>query len=87
MDQGFDTSKPALFSTFIMGLASAAMIELGLVEDPLSKEKRLRKDEARKHIDLIEMLKEKTRGNLDENENKLIDSVLVDLKMQFAKAN
>lgn len=85
--ENLDTTAPALFSTFVMGLASATMIELGIVEDPSSKQKRLRKDEARKHIELLSMLQDKTRGNLDANEKQLLEQVLVDLKYQFAKAS
>jgi hypothetical protein len=78
-------SNPALFSTFVMGLASATMIELGLLEDPIEKKKRLRKDQARQHIDLLSMLQHKTRGNLDTHEKELLERVIVDLKLQFAK--
>jgi hypothetical protein len=80
------TRAPALFSTFVMGLASAALIELGIVEDPQSKQKRFRKDQARSHIDLLAMLQEKTVGNLTTEEKELIERVLVDLRLQFAKA-
>jgi len=81
------SSNPALFSTFVMGLASATMIELGLLEDPVEKKKRVRKEQARQHIDLLSMLQEKTRGNLDSHEKDLLDRVVVDLKLQFAKVS
>jgi hypothetical protein len=77
--------QPALFSTFIMGLASAALIELGVVEDPQTKQKRFRQDQARSHIDLLAMLQEKTVGNLTAEEKELLERVLVDLRLQFAK--
>lgn len=76
---------PAPFSTFIMGLASAALIEMGIVEDPMTKNKRVNRDHARQHIELLTMLQEKTRGNLTPDENVLINQVLTDLKMQFAR--
>jgi hypothetical protein len=79
--------NPALFSTFIMGLASASMIELGMLEDPIEKKKRVRKEQARQHIDLLVMLQDKTRGNLDTNEKELLERVIVDLKFQFAKVS
>ena len=81
----FSKNSPALFSTFVMGLASAAMIEMGLVEDPFEGKKRVRKDQARQNIDILIMLQKKTLGNLDANEKELLDKVLVDLKFQFAK--
>jgi len=81
----FSQNSHALFSTFVMGLASAAMVEMGLVEDPFDKQKRVRKDQARQNIDLLAMLQKKTLGNLDSNEKELLDKVLLDLRFQFAK--
>jgi hypothetical protein len=60
------------------------MIELGLLEDPFDKKKRVRKDQARQHIDLLDMLQLKTRGNLDTHERELVERVIVDLKLQYA---
>jgi len=40
---------------------------------------------AKQTIDILDMLNEKTKGNLDENENKLIQSVLYELKMRYVK--
>ncbi|NCN42467.1 DUF1844 domain-containing protein [bacterium] len=85
MSEKLDTSNPALFSSFIMGLASAAMVEMGIVDDPHDGKRRFSPEDARQHIDLLNMLQQKTRGNLDENEKQLIDRALVDLKYQFAK--
>jgi hypothetical protein len=79
------TNTPALFSTFVMGLASAAMIELGLIEDPHSKEKKKNPAAARQHIDLLVMLQEKTRGNLSSDESQLLTSVITDLRLHFVK--
>jgi hypothetical protein len=76
---------PAPFSTFVMGLASAALIEMGVVEDPSSKKKRINKESAKQHIALLGMLQEKTRGNLTDEEKKLLDQCMTDLKLQFAR--
>jgi hypothetical protein len=77
--------SPALFSSFVMGLASAALIEMGVIEDPATKQKRVERDLARQHIDILTMLQAKTRGNLSPEEKQLIEQVLTDLKLQFAK--
>jgi hypothetical protein len=79
-------SGHALFSTFVMGLASATLIELGLIEDPLTKTKRVNKEAARQHIDILAMLQDKTRGNLSSDEKDLLERALTDLRLQFAKA-
>lgn len=76
---------PALFSNFVMGLASAALVEMGQVDDPIRKERRKNLDAARQHIELLKMLQQKTKGNLNAEESRLIDSVLTDLQLQFAK--
>jgi len=76
---------PGLFSTLVMGLSSAALIELGVVVDPANNEKRVNKDSARQHIEILSMLQKKTAGNLDDNEKALLERAIVDLKMQFAK--
>ncbi len=75
----------ALFSTFVMSLASATLIELGVIEDPATKKKRVQKEIARQHIDLLSMFQEKTKGNLSPDEKDLIDHVLTDLRLQFVK--
>ena len=76
------------FSTFVLSLATTAMVQLGLVPDP-STGTPLPKDPllARQTIDTLEMLRDKTRGNLDEEEQKLIDSLLYDLRMRFVEAS
>jgi len=78
-------SNDGLFSTFLMSLASASLIEMGIVEDPISKTKKTNKESARQHLDLLSMLQDKTKGNLDENESALLTRVLTDLKIQFVK--
>jgi len=80
-----NSKLPVAFSTFIMGLTSAALIELGLIEDPQTKQKRVNRDHARSHIDLLTMLQEKTKGNLSADEKILLDQALTDLRLHFAR--
>ena len=77
----------ALFSTFVIGLASAALIEMGYLEDPVTKKKRTNPEAARQHIEILTMLQEKTKGNLEKEEKELLERALTDLRMQFVKAN
>jgi hypothetical protein len=76
------------FSTFILSLSTSALYELGLVEGPegdkLGEPNRVL---ARQTIDTLEMLREKTRGNLDESEGKLFDSLLYELRMHFVSGD
>ncbi len=75
-----------MFSNFIMGLASAVLIELGVIEDPITKKRRVQKTMAKQHIEILSMLEEKTRGNLSTDEKELLERVLRDVKLAFAKA-
>ncbi len=85
MTQNTDSTVPALFSNFVMSLASATLVELGLLPDPISQEKRKSVEHAKQNIDILEMLKVKTRGNLSADESVLIERVLTDLKLQYTK--
>ncbi|HXK23154.1 MAG TPA: DUF1844 domain-containing protein [Myxococcota bacterium] len=75
------------FSTFLLSLAASAMVQLGLAPG-LEGEKREAPDlaMARHTIDTIEMLVEKTRGNLDSDEERLLQSVLYEVRMTFVGA-
>ena len=73
------------FSTFILSMASSTLVQLGEVPDPVSKEKKPDQIMAKHSIDLLDMLKEKTRGNLDAGEQQMIDSMLFELKMKYVK--
>jgi len=72
------------FSSLVMSMATNAILKMGL--DPSSKaEKDL--TIARYNIDLLEILKEKTKNNLTEEESKLIEQCLKDLKLHFIQTN
>lgn len=66
------------FSSFIVSLATSAMTNLG--EGPNGQ---LDLDLAKQTIDLLSLLKEKTAGNLDDEEDKLIEAVLYETRMRY----
>ncbi len=76
---------PITFPGFLLSLHHSAAICLGLVPDPIQNERITRLDLARENIDLLEMLKEKTKGNLDADEQKLIENILYDLRMAYVQ--
>lgn len=78
-------SMNANFSTLIMSIASSAAMSLGLAPDPQTGKIAKDKNMAKFNIDLLIMLKEKTKNNLSEDENKLITSLVSDLQMHFVK--
>ena len=77
---------PVTFGTFVISLASSAAFALGEAPHPESGQTQLDLPLAKQTIDLLAMLQEKTRGNLDAEESKLIEAVLYDLRLRFVKA-
>ena len=73
------------FNSFIFSLSTSALIQLGKIEDPFTKKLVKNLPLAKQTIDLIGMLKEKTKGNLSPEEEKMIDYVLYDLRMNYIK--
>jgi hypothetical protein len=78
---------PLTFTSFIMSLSTSALIYLGQVPDPVSGKTITDFVGARQTIDLISLLKEKTKGNLTPDETGFIETILYDLRMLFVKAN
>ena len=74
------------FSTLVLSLATSAMVHMGVVPEteggPLEKNLVL----AHQSIDTLEMLQNKTRGNLSDDEAKLLQSVLYELRLGYVKA-
>ncbi len=73
------------FNSFIFSLSTSALIQLGKIEDPFTKTLVKNLPLAKQTIDLIGMLKEKTKGNLSPEEEKVIEYVLYDLRIQYVK--
>ena len=76
---------PADFSILIFSLATQARLAFGDVENPASGEKRADLPVAKHSIDMLEMLEEKTKGNLSDAESKLLDTVLYELRMRYVQ--
>ena len=74
------------FTNFILSLSTSALIQLGEIQDPFTKKSTKNLPLAKQTIDLIGMLKEKTKGNLSPDEEKVIEYVLYDLRMRYVKA-
>jgi hypothetical protein len=73
------------FSSFIVSLGTQALMQLGLIKPPEGMDMPADKVAAKQTIDIIAMLEEKTRGNLEEGEVKLITEILHSLRMSFVK--
>ncbi len=74
------------FVTFLLSLSTSALIQLGEIQDPASKQPAKNLPLAKQTIDLIGMFQEKTKGNLTSEEQKLMENILFDLRMRYVKA-
>jgi hypothetical protein len=73
------------FNSLIFSLSSSALLHLGEIADPQTGQKTSDLPLAKHSIDIIAMLKEKTQGNLTEEEDKFLESVLTDLRFRYVK--
>ena len=73
------------FSAFVLGLASSALIHLGVHQNPDTGKTTVDLMQARESIDVLALLREKTRGNLSAEEEQLFSSVLSDLRLRFVE--
>ena len=85
-DSDPQTPMPEInFSTFVISLNASALLHLGAIEDPTTGKKDKDLPMAKQTIDILSMLKEKTSGNLSNDEENLLKSILYDLRMIYVK--
>ncbi len=73
------------FINFVNGLGLECLVGLGKIENPLTKRKEVNPKQVRYIIDTLDMLKEKTKGNLKDDEQKMIDELSSYLKMVYVE--
>lgn len=76
---------PVDFSGLILSLSHTAALHLGLIPDPHADETHFEPALARHAIDTIAMLKEKTQGNLTQDEERLITGALTELRLAYVQ--
>ncbi|HEU0034946.1 MAG TPA: DUF1844 domain-containing protein [Kofleriaceae bacterium] len=77
---------PVDFSTHVLSLASSALVALGKMPAPDGATMPIDLETAKHLIDVLGMLEQKTKGNLDEAEQKLIASLTYDLRVAYVDA-
>jgi hypothetical protein len=75
------------FPTFVLSIASAAMMGLGLAPRPDSGKQEVDIELARQNIDLLELIQKKTRNNLTPDEEKLMERVLFEVRSKFLEVS
>lgn len=85
-----DTSPPTMpqvtFATFILSLASSALMQLGEVPNPETGAVEQDLVMARHTIDVLDMLRQKTAACLDNEERRLLDGILYEVRMKYVIA-
>ncbi|HVB79338.1 MAG TPA: DUF1844 domain-containing protein [Candidatus Binataceae bacterium] len=73
------------FGAFLMSLSTEALVHLGEMADPSSGQEQRDLAMAQQLIDILGMLRDKTRGNLEHDEQALLDAILFDLRMKYVE--
>lgn len=73
------------FVTFVVSLSTNALVSLGLLPRPDTGEKQRDLPLARQTIDILVLLQQKTKGNLTGEEERILDTVLYDLRMTYVQ--
>jgi len=74
------------FSAFVISLSTQTLLHLGEIADPISGKVEIDVPVAKQMIDILAMLKDKTRGNLNASEDRLMEDILFDLRMKYVEA-
>ena len=82
-----NTNAPleANFSTLVLSVGSSAAMSLGLAPNPATGKSEVDKTMAKFNIDLLEMMKEKTKNNLTNEEETFLNQMISDLKLKFVE--
>ena len=81
-----DQEAGITFTGFILSLATTAAVHFGDLPDPTGEKAEPNLRAAAQMIEIIAMLQEKTKGNLLEPEEKLVDDLLYELRMRYVQA-
>ena len=77
---------PPSFQLLVATFASRATVAFGHVANPIDGKKEVRLELARHAIDMLDILEQKTKGNLTDEEKAMIEGVLHQLRMAFMEA-
>ncbi|MCJ7644400.1 MAG: DUF1844 domain-containing protein [Candidatus Aminicenantes bacterium] len=76
---------PLEFGSLVFPFYTQAIIKLGMIEDPVSGQVSGNPELAKRLIDLLDLLKDRTKGNLEPDEEKFLEACLSQLKMGYLK--
>jgi hypothetical protein len=73
------------FATFVSSMHASAMMHFGMIPNPVDNSVSVEVDLGKQNIDILEMLEQKTTGNLSPDEASLLESALYDLRMRYVE--
>lgn len=73
------------FSTFVLGLSTQVLLHLGEIPNPVTGAVERDFQAAKQVIDILGILADKTRNNLEAGEHALLESILYDLRMRYVE--
>lgn len=79
-----ETSKS--FLNLVQSLGYQALMHLGEIPDPMTQQREVNTDAAKETIDLLAMLRDKTQGNLSDEEKKILETLLAQLQIKFSQS-
>ena len=85
-DRGQEALPEINFSAFVISLSTQALMHLGEIANPLTGKVETDVPVAKQMIDILGMLKDKTRGNLNASEDRLMEDILFDLRLKYVDA-
>jgi len=78
---------PASFEALVSTMATQALFAMGAIPDPRTGQRMQHLDLARHHIDMLGVLEEKTKGNLTEEESKMLSGTTYELRSRYIQAS
>ena len=82
-DETKEFLPPLDFSSLVLPFYTQALIKLGMVKDPMTDKEDENVGLAQRLIDLLDLLKERTKGNLTPEEEKFLAACLQQLRMSY----
>jgi hypothetical protein len=76
-------SDDQLFTQLISIFYSSAMVAMGKLKNPVTDNVERNMEQAKQSIDTLEFIRDKTKGNLTDSQNRMLESILTDLRLNF----
>ncbi|MBI1978128.1 MAG: DUF1844 domain-containing protein [Candidatus Omnitrophica bacterium] len=80
-----EESREPAFSNFLTSLGIQALVQMGEMQNPATGKTESDLTGAQETIDLLVMLKRKTKGNLSQDEEKFLSSLIADLQLKYVQ--